>query len=148
MVEASLNHIFADIENCLGTDPVASIEFFERKFGRLSQRRAFVSRKNIDEYAEVWKEASFQINHCGDDADASDLRLINAVLQILNETVESGHTPGVLCIMTNGDAIYRDIIRNAKRHGWTVIALSWGGLRGRLLSIVDHHFDLRAEATG
>ena len=146
MGNEQINNMFVDIENSLGIVPGEAVMFFEGKYGSLSEKRAFISDQNRNQYTEIWSNEGFQVQRCGDGPDAADLRLINAILQTIDFTVSTGHKPGVLCIATNGDAIYRNVIQNAKRHGWEVVVLSWGGLHGRLKEFVDAHHDLRVSA--
>jgi len=141
--QVPVNNIFVDVENSLGIDARRAVAFFESRYGALSERRAFVSDRNRSQFAANWEGEGFQLQRCGDGPDAADLRLINAVLQSLDLTVTTGRTPGFLCIVTNGDCIYRNVIQNAKRHGWNVVVLSWGGLHGRLNQFIDAHHDLR-----
>jgi hypothetical protein len=145
-VGSDINNMFVDIENSLGIDAALAVAFFEAEYGSLSEKRAFLADRNRCQYGQQWENEGFQVQRCGDDPDAADLRLINAILQILDLTVSTGRQPGVLCIVTNGDAIYRNVIRNAKRHGWNVVILSWGGLRGRLKKFIDAHHDMRVLA--
>ena len=146
MVKTQLNHMFVDIENSLGIQPDDAVEFFEEHYGTLSQRRSFLSEQNWSIYGDNWMKASFSVERCGDGPDAADLRLINAIVQTISETQSKHHHPGTLCIVTNGDKIYRHIIQLAKKQGWSVVVLSWGQLRGPLSKYIDAHHNLRAVA--
>ena len=117
-----------------------------RNIGTLSQRRSFLSEQNWSIYGDNWMKASFSVERCGDGPDAADLRLINAIVQTISETQSKHHLPGTLCIVTNGDKIYRHIIQLAKKQGWSVVVLSWGQLRGPLSKYIDAHHNLRAVA--
>ena len=146
MTKNRINHMFVDIENSLGIRPNAALNFFEEHYGNVSQRRSFLSEQNWNTYRDDWVKASFSVERCGDGPDAADLRLINAIVQTISEPQSHHHIPGTLCIVTNGDKIYRHIIQLAKKQGWSVVVLSWGQLRGPLSKYIDAHHNLRAIA--
>ena len=145
-MKTPLNHMFVDIENSLGIQPDDAIGFFEERYGKLSQRRSFLSEQNWNLYGDDWMKESFSVERCGDGPDAADLRLINAIVQTISEPQAQHHLPGTLCIVTNGDKIYKHIIKLAKKQGWSVVILSWGQLRGPLSKYIDAHHNLRAVA--
>ena len=115
MVQTQLDHMFVDIENSLRMQRDAAVEFFEEHYGKVSQRRSFLSEQNWSIYGDDWMKASFSVERCGDGPDAADLRLINAIVQTISETQSKHHLPGTLCIVTNGDKIYTHMIHLAKK---------------------------------